>query len=191
MNWTVDTIRSPRRWFTFIVGITVLGLFWIWASAVPVESTTGGRIPSPQEGFQAPDFTLEGLEGDQVTLSNLAGRPVIVNLWASWCPPCRAEMPALEAVYETYMDDGLEILAVNMTSQDSLPQAVAFVQELGLTFPILLDRNGEAARLYQSRALPSTFFIDSEGVVYRVVIGGPMSEVLLQTTVEELLEASR
>jgi peroxiredoxin len=191
MNWVVDTIRSPRRWFPLVVVITIFGLFWIWASAVPAESTTSGRIPSPQEGFLAPEFTLERLEGGEIGLSDLAGQPVIVNLWASWCPPCRAEMPALEAVYQTYADDGLEILAVNMSSQDSLPQAASFVQELGLSFPILLDRNGEVARLYQSRALPSTFFVDTEGVIYRVVIGGPISEVLLQSTVEELLEASR
>ncbi len=191
MNWIVDTIRSPRRWFSLVIGITILGLFWTWASAVPAESTTSGRIPSPQEGFLAPEFTLERLEGEEIGLSDLVGQPVIVNLWASWCPPCRAEMPALEAVYRTYADEGLEILAVNMSSQDSLPQATVFVQELDLSFPILLDRNGEVARLYQSRALPSTYFVDADGVVYRVVIGGPISEVLLQTTVEELLEASR
>jgi cytochrome c biogenesis protein CcmG/thiol:disulfide interchange protein DsbE len=191
MTWIVDTIRAPRCWFSFVAVITFLGFFWIWASAVPAESTTSGRIPSPQEGFLAPEFTLERLGGEEIGLSDLAGQSVIVNLWASWCPPCRAEMPALEAVYQTYADDGLEILAVNMSTQDSLPQAAAFVQDLGLSFPILLDRQGEVARLYQSRALPSTFFIDSQGVIYRVVIGGPISEVVLQTTVEELLEASR
>jgi thiol-disulfide isomerase/thioredoxin len=128
------------------------------------------------------------MNGETVTLSELRRSVVVVNLWASWCPPCRAEMPALQQVYERNRDRGLEILAVNTTYQDSEAEAVAFVDEVGISFPILLDRTGAMARAYQLRAMPSTFFINREGVILKVILGGPMSEATLQTAVEELLE---
>ncbi|OGO19551.1 MAG: hypothetical protein A2Z14_06510 [Chloroflexi bacterium RBG_16_48_8] len=96
-------------------------------------------------------------------------------------------MPALQQVYENNRDRGLEVLAVNITYQDRETNARAFADEMGLSFPILLERTGEKARGYQLRAMPSTFFIDREGVIRRVILGGPMSEATLQTVVEELL----
>ena len=183
-----DWVARPGRWFP-IMGVTLaLGLAWIWASAVPAAATTGGLIPSPREGFLAPDFTLELLGGGQVTLSELRGKGVVINLWASWCPPCRAEMPAIQQVYEKTKGRGLAVLAVNTTFQDSERDAAGFVQELGLTFPVPLDRSGAVSRQYQLRALPSTFFVDREGVIRKVIIGGPMSEATIQTAVEEILE---
>jgi len=183
-----DWVARPGRWFP-IMGVTLaLGLAWIWVSAVPAEATTGGQIPSPREGFLAPDFTLELLGGGEVTLSELRGKGVVINLWASWCPPCRAEMPAIQQVYEKTKGRGLAVLAVNTTFQDSERAAAAFIQELGLTFLVPLDRDGTVSRQYQLRALPSTFFVDREGVIRKVIIGGPMSEATIQTAVEEILE---
>jgi peroxiredoxin len=167
--------------------VFVLGLIWIWFSAEPTSATTGGQIPSPREGFLAPEFTLEALSGQPVTLSELRGKVVIINLWASWCPPCRAEMPALQRVYEEYQDQGVEVLAVNTSHQDSEDEAVAFVTEKGLTFPILFDRTGETSRKYQLRAMPSTYFVDHEGLIQKVILGGPISEATFQTAVEQLL----
>ena len=97
-------------------------------------------------------------------------------------------MPALQEVYLANRDRGLEVLAVNTTYQDQESAAVAFVQDFNLTFPILLERTGDVARQYQLRAMPSTFFVDREGLIRKVIIGGPMSEVTLQTAVEELLQ---
>lgn len=181
-------LQDAIRWSLVVTGAAILGGLWIWASAVPVEATTGGLIPSPREGFLAPDFTLESLSGDQISLSDMRGKAIVLNLWASWCPPCRAEMPALQRVYQENHDRGLQVLAVNMTAQDSLTDVEAFVQEFNLTFPILLDTSGEVGNAYLMRALPTTFFIDREGVIQRVIVGGPMSEVTLQSTVEQLLE---
>ena len=164
------------------------GLAWIWLSAAPSGTTTSGRIPAPQAGFLAPDFTLQTPDGDTVTLSELRGRPVLINLWASWCSPCRQEMPAIQRAYDLYRDDGFVVLAVNVTAQDNETAALAFADELGLSFPILMDRKGEVARLYENRALPSTYFVDAEGVISEVVIGGPMAEALLVTRVQTLLE---
>jgi thiol-disulfide isomerase/thioredoxin len=123
-----------------------------------------------------------------MTLSEQTGKVVIINLWASWCPPCRAEMPALQEVYLENRERGLEVMAVNTTFQDQESTAVSFVQEFGLTFPILMDRSGDVSRQYLLRAMPSTFFVDREGVIRKVIIGGPMSEATLQTAVEELLQ---
>ncbi len=186
---TIEAFVKSRRWYGFIALVLVAGAGWIWLSTVPVAAATGGRIPSPRKDFLAPDFTLELLSGGEVILSEQKGKGVIVNLWASWCPPCRAEMPAIQRVYEANRDRGLEVLAVNTTYQDSEQAAADFVAEYGLTFPIPLDRTGAVARQYQLRALPSTFFVDREGVIQKVIIGGPMSEATIQTAVEEILEA--
>lgn len=180
---------APLYRLTVLIAL-IFGAVWIANSAVPPGQTTQGKIPAPRAGFVAPDFTLSTLDGESVTLSALQGRPVVVNLWASWCGPCRAEMPALQRVYETYRETGLVILAVNATNQDNVTAAQAFVTENGLTFPILLDSDGGASRLYELRALPSTYFIRPDGIIEEVVIGGPMAEALLRTRVEKLLALS-
>jgi cytochrome c biogenesis protein CcmG/thiol:disulfide interchange protein DsbE len=181
-------LTDSRRWTLATASILVLGVIWTFASRVPVAATTGGAPPpSPREGFSAPDFTLETLDSDQVSLSDLRGKAVLVNFWASWCPPCRAEMPAIEKVYRTYKDLGLEVLAVNTTNQDEVDAASAFVQELGLTFPIPLDRTGAVSASYTLHGLPSSYFVDPDGVIRSVVVGGPMSEALIQSKVEDLL----
>lgn len=186
-KWTAEWIGRPSRWLPLMGVALVLGAGWTWISAAPAAATTGGQIPSPRQGFLAPDFTLELLGGGQVTLSELRGKPVVINLWASWCPPCRAEMPAIQRVFERSQDRDLVVLAVNTTFQDSERAALDFIEELGLTFPVPLDRTGTVSRSYQLRALPSTFFVDREGIIRKVIIGGPMSETTIQTTVEEIL----
>ncbi|HEX9617521.1 MAG TPA: TlpA disulfide reductase family protein [Anaerolineales bacterium] len=170
------------------IAFLLVSAAWVWASAAPPGSTTGGRIPAPRPGFLAPDFRLQTLEGETAGLADLAGRPVLINLWASWCPPCRAEMPAMQRVYEDFKGQGFEILAVNATDQDNLPSARAFVDSLGLTFPILLDPSGEVSAAYELRALPTSFFVDRQGVIREVVVGGPMSEALLRIRVQQLFE---
>jgi peroxiredoxin len=187
-SWVAEWIAKPSRWFPLMGLALALGAAWILMSVAPAAATTGGLIPSPREGFLAPDFTLDLLDGGQVTLSDLRGKGVVINLWASWCPPCRAEMPAIQRVFESSQDRGLVVVAVNTTFQDSERAAQAFVQEFGLTFPVALDRTGVVSRSYQLRALPSTFFVDREGIIRKVIIGGPMGEATIQTTVEEILE---
>lgn len=184
----LNAMSHRSQWLSLMAIALVVGLAWVWLSAVPSSSTTDSTVPSPREGFVAPDFTLEGIDGETLTLSDLRGSVVVINFWASWCPPCRAEMPALQEVYENTRERELEILAVNTTYQDNEADAVALVDEMGLDFTILLERTGEMARLYQLRAMPSTFFIDREGIIRKVILGGPMSEATLQTAIEELLE---
>jgi len=180
-------MQQTQRRILFLI-LLAAGFAWILFSADKSGTSTAGKIPAPQTGFLAPDFALKTLEGETIQLSDLRGQPVLVNLWATWCPPCRAEMQTLETVYNDYKDQGFIVLAVNMTSQDD-PQAVLpFVTERGLTYPILLDDKGEIAKAYQMKSLPSSFFINRDGTIYEVVIGGPMAEALLRTRIEEMLK---
>ncbi|HBX68760.1 MAG TPA: hypothetical protein DEH25_05100 [Chloroflexi bacterium] len=112
---------------------------------------------------------------------------MLVNFWASWCPPCRSEMPAMQEIYQQYGPDDFVILAVNNTQADNLADIQNFVDERGLTFPILLDNTGQVSAAYQVRSLPTSFFIDREGIIREVVIGSPMAEALLRTRAENLI----
>lgn len=178
------TPASRRFLYTIILG---LGLLWIYLSA-DKDASTSGIAAAPQQGFPAPDFELLNTSGEMVKLSELRGQAVLVNLWATWCPPCRAEMQSIEKVYNEYKDQGFVVLAVNMTYQDSRDEIAPFVTKQGLTFPILLDETGDMANAYQLRSLPSSYFIGRDGIIKEVVIGGPMAEALLRTRIEAILK---
>mgnify|MGYP001614082844 CR=1 FL=1 len=177
---------SQRRLIYFI--ILASGLAWIFTSTDKSHASNSGTVPAPQQGFLAPDFELTATTGETIRLSDLRGQAVLVNLWATWCPPCRAEMKSIEKVYNEYKDQGFVVLAVDMTYQDDPLAIMPFVNEHGLTFPILLDETGTMAKDYQLRSLPSSFFINRDGIINEVVIGGPMAEALLRTRVEEILK---
>lgn len=174
-----------RLLYLMILG---LGLVWIFVSADKSGTSTAGKIPAPQQGFLAPDFDLKTPAGESIRLSDLRGQAVLVNLWATWCPPCRAEMKSIEKVYQEYKAQGFTVLAVNMTYQDDPLAIMPFVNEQKLTFPILLDETGEMGEAYQLRSLPSSYFIRRDGFINEVVIGGPMSEALLRTRIEDILK---
>ncbi len=175
------------RFSTWMTWALILGLIWTVISRVQPTSAQTSTGSVPKEGFTAPDFTLSLLDGGTVTLSALKGKVVLVNFWTSWCPPCRKEMPAIESVYRSYKDLGLVVIGLNLTAQDSKQEAASFAQEIGVTFPIALDLDNSVGNLYRVTALPTSFFIDRNGVIRSVIVGGPMSEALIQTKVEELL----
>jgi peroxiredoxin len=179
---------QPIQRSAFYVTVLIAALVWIFISADRAGTSTAGQIPAPREGFLAPDFSLQTPEGETIVLSELRGQAVLVNLWATWCPPCRAEMPAIQKLYDEYKDQGFVALAVNMTYQDDARAIAPFIQEYNLSFPILLEQTGEMARKYELRSLPSSYFINRAGIVQEVVIGGPMSEALLRTRIESILE---
>ncbi|NPA31821.1 MAG: TlpA family protein disulfide reductase [Chloroflexi bacterium] len=186
-------MSSPfdSKWKTWLVWpgwlLLAAALLWTWARRTQPGTLVQGRPPAPQVGFPAPDFTLPTLEGSTLRLSDLRGQAVILNFWASWCPPCKAEMPALQRVYEAYQPQGLVVVAVNVTAQDARPNVEAFVAEHGLTFPVALDLDARVAAAYRVHSLPTTFFIGPDGVIHDIVIGGPMAEALLRQRAEALL----
>lgn len=178
-------MQQNQRIILYIL-ILITGAAWTVLSADKTGTNTSGNT-APQTGFSAPDFTLQTPTGESYNLSELRGQAVLVNLWATWCPPCRAEMPAIEKMYQEYKDQGFIVLAINMTYQDDPFAVVPFTKEYGLTFPILLEETGDVAYAYQLRSLPSSYFIDRAGIIQEVVIGGPMSEALLRTRIEGIL----
>ena len=143
--------------------------------AAPTVSTSADAADiaaleiAPSQGALAPDFSLFNLEGEQITLSKLRGRPVMINLWATWCAPCRIEMPHIQDRFERYAGEGFLVLAVDFDEPAGI--VADFRDELGLTFDILLDPGAEVQELYRNRNYPSTFFIDENGVIQVQHIG--------------------
>jgi thiol-disulfide isomerase/thioredoxin len=172
----------------FSLALILLTSIWAIFTAATNQENAGEIYSAPQKGFIAPDFVLNDLSGKEYQLSSLQGNIIIVNVWASWCKPCQYEMPAMQEIYEKYKDSGLILLAVNNTYQDNVSDVLEFVSENNLTFPILLDVEGFVSDQYQVQALPSTFFIDKAGKISEIVIGGPMSETLIESKIKELQE---
>lgn len=187
-GYTSAMIWVSRKWNLISLVILLLAGGWIALSAISSDRTAQELIAAPREGFLAPDARVLDASGQEIPLSSLRGKPVILNFWASWCKPCQAEMPTLQKIHQDYAPRGLIILGVNATYQDRASFALAFAQEMKLTFPIYFDVTGKAAGEYQVRALPSTYFIDAKGVIRKVVIGGPIAEALLRSQARLLLE---
>lgn len=139
------------------------------------------------KGETAPDFELMTLDGETARLSDYKGKKVILNFWASWCPPCRAEMPDMQKYYEEQAaGENVEILAVNLTTEDrGMEKISAFIEEFNLTFPIPMDSEGDIGKLYQAVAIPTTYMIDTEGRVRNKIVG-PMSEQMMEEFIGDM-----
>jgi peroxiredoxin len=151
------------------------------------EATTRG-VNNAQRGLEpgqlAPDFTLQFADGTKTQLSDWQGQPIVLNFWATWCAPCREEMPEFVAAYDRYQDDGLVIVGVN--AQESASQAAEFMGNFGMDFPVALDERGDVQQLYNVRGLPTTVFIDREGRIVERWAG-----LLRASALEELLAEIR
>jgi len=138
-----------------------------------------------QAGNKAPDFELETLSGEQLKLSDLQGKKVILNFWATWCPPCKEEMPEMQEYYDEHQDE-VEILAVNLTDSESDVQTVSdYIEEYSYTYPIPLDKEATVSEEYKIFSVPTTYFIDTEGIVQQSRIG-PMTYEFMDETVNSL-----
>ncbi len=180
----VKSMRGSRAYW-FVALLFLLGAAWTWVNRLPEANVSdASTLAEPHATFAAPPFTLSSTTGDKVDLGALHGQVVVVNFWATWCPPCRAEMPALDQVYRARKEAGLRVLAVNQ--QEDAASVQSFGQQLGLSFPLLLDPNGAVNVRYQVRALPSTFFIDRRGIIRQVVVG-PLTRAGMEAQVNALL----
>jgi len=154
-------------------------------TATPRPTAAQARPAVPKAGAEAYDLTLNNLDGEPVTLSDLRGKKVMLNFWASWCGPCRIEIPHMIEVYDEYHEDGLEIVAVNLREpQETVEQAV---EALEMPFTILLDEQGEIGRAYYVRGIPTSVFINEEGIIESVQVGS-LSEELLREHIEALMQ---
>lgn len=148
-------------------------------------NTQNSKTAQVKEGYPAPDFELPTLEGETIKLSDYRGKKIILNFWASWCPPCKAEMPFMQSFYEKNKDK-VEIVAVNLTNIDNGRTAIKeFVEDYGLTFPIPLDEEGEIGQLYQAFSIPTSYIIDSNGIITKKVIG-PMDEEMMEALTKNI-----
>jgi thiol-disulfide isomerase/thioredoxin len=178
--------RSSWLWWAAALLLLAAGGWWVWASRMPEESLSALRTPAPAVGHPAPGFNSTLLSGEPISLAGLQGTPVVLNFWATWCGPCRAEMPALERAAQRY-DGRAVILGVNQAEDPAVIQE--FVEEYGITFPIVLD--GDQAIGYDAYAvsgLPTTYFIDGDGVIRRLWMG-EMNSITLEEGIAEILQS--
>jgi cytochrome c biogenesis protein CcmG/thiol:disulfide interchange protein DsbE len=126
--------------------------------------------PSPMEGKQAPDFDLPSLGGKNVRLADLKGKVLFINIWATWCLPCREEMPSMEKLYHLLKGADFEMIGISV-DKDPEKSVAPFVKELGLTFPILLDPKSETAAKYKITGVPETYLVAPNGVIIHHLIG--------------------
>lgn len=138
-------------------------------------------------GGQAPDFRLSQLDGQSVSLSNFQGKPVLMNFWSSRCPPCCAEMPFIQEIFEDeeWSDKGLVILAINIG--ESPPTAKSFMESYGLSFPVLLDAKQDVALKYNIRAIPTTFLVDKSGIIQAKIIGAFPNKAAIEKSLGQII----
>ncbi|WNB92805.1 redoxin domain-containing protein [Bacillus sp. NEB1478] len=163
-----------------VVSILVTALFFAVVTNGPfsdkksdtaaIETAASGLNP----GNHAPDFRLQTLDGKTIKLSDLKGKVVLLNFWATWCPPCRAEMPEMVRFYNERSSEKIEILAVNLTDSDTVGNVKKFTKDYKLPFPVLLDSAGTVGDIYKTVTIPTTFVIDAKGTIKEKHIG-PMS----------------
>lgn len=174
-----------------IIGLVVIMIFTFVKKQIndnnAISEEQLGKEVGINKGQYAPDFTMETLDGEKLTLSDLKGKKVILNFWATWCPPCKKEMPHLQKYYEkNAKDENVEIVAVNLTYySQTIEQVEEFAKSYDLSFPIPLMEDSKIGETYEILTIPSTFFIDTEGRIQHQVLG-PLDENLLSDYVSKL-----
>lgn len=178
---------------TVIVGLAIIGLVWYFdspsgaGSSQSITLTAAASGPAPKIGREAPDFSVQTLDGQTYNLSDFRGQPVWINFWASWCPPCRAENPDIQAVYEANKADGLVVLGIAIGEEDGTVRG--YVDRTGLTYDIGLDRGTDIAAKYRIVGIPTHFFIDRDGILREWRIGS-MSKKTMEKKVAEVMVAA-
>ncbi|QQK79799.1 TlpA family protein disulfide reductase [Salicibibacter cibi] len=164
-----------KKWISALV---------VFIAVIIIGAIVYENISSPpvgvNQGEQAPAFELPDVDGESISLSDFDGDFVVLNLWASWCEPCIREFPVLDQVHETYENDGVNVVAVNMTTTERRPEdAVEFLDENPVTMPIAFDEEGEFADDYPpTDGMPTTYFINEDGIIVDIVIGEITEEML-------------
>jgi peroxiredoxin len=164
--------RKARKKSPPVVPMFVMGAVFIIGAALIIalsansdkaQQNTSYLIPPASVNRAAPDLTLTDLEGKTVSLSDYKGQVVLVNNWATWCPPCLAEIPELQAYYDVHADEGFVLIGIE--AGEPVSEVAAFVQSHGLTYPIWPDPNTRAVNAFQNGSLPSSYVIDRDGII--------------------------
>lgn len=154
--------------------LILLAGVWFVSSCKPSPSTSGAtpiaNEEAPRIGYYAPNFRLPTLNGGEMSMAGLGGKVVFLNFWATWCGPCRAEMPSMEALYRDFKKDGLEILAIS-SDLEGAPAVKPFVGEMNLSYPILLDPDFRVDDKYLIQSVPTTVIVDRNGVITHRIVG--------------------
>ncbi len=165
-----------RKLVTMAAALSIsASLLLVWINVINAEdrsleslyASVGIERISPP--IEAADFTLKNLEGLEVSLKDFQGKLVFLNFWATWCGPCRYEMPSMEKLWQNFKENEFVILAVDL--REGKEEVESFMKENGLTFPVLLDSRGQVGSIYGVRAIPTTYFIDSGGIIVGRAIG--------------------
>ncbi|MBI4787861.1 MAG: redoxin domain-containing protein [Chloroflexi bacterium] len=160
-------------------GLSLAGL-----NAAP--SSGSARPTTVKVGDLAPEFILKSMTGDEIVLSKLEGRPVIINFWATWCGPCREEFPALVRKYKQYQEQGLVIIGINFQDENSDEGIRTFMRNTLVNFPIVRDTGERVGRMYRVNGLPTSIFVDRKGIVRDIVVGGPMTDDFLDKQIAKI-----
>lgn len=177
-----STAGHRPAWKRWVMGITLGAASLLLLGILLVPRSDAETVL--QVGQAAPDFELESVEGEQIKLSDLKGQPVILNFWATWCPPCRREMPDFQQVYDQHHEQGLQLFGINVG--ESKVAVADFRDRVGVSFPILIDSKETAQTAYKIMPLPATYFIDRDGVI-RGVYPFQMTRAQIEDEVKRLL----
>jgi peroxiredoxin len=185
--------KAPNRKTALYITLIAIGIFLVGGALIPYLSQAqmdaleaGGYARMPvRTDYPAPVLALDNLDGDPVSLADYHGQVVLVNNWATWCPPCKAEMPELNSYYEAHRDEGFVIVAIE--SGEPASQVAEFATSYGLSFPIWIDPLGAALETFGNFNLPSSYVIDRDGTV-RMFWTGPVDVITLEKYVTPLLE---
>jgi peroxiredoxin len=181
--------RSQQLLLAFVIGHALISTVAVntWERPLPGGELTrdgNGTVEGIRVGQRAPDFELEAAGGGKIKLSDYRGKKVLVNFWATWCPPCQVEMPHMQQFYNDYKDRDVVILSVNATKTEASQVVVnSFIRYWSLTFPVVFDAVGEVGDVYKVNAYPTTYVLDEQGVI-RKKVQGPMNKEMLQQAVK-------
>jgi cytochrome c biogenesis protein CcmG, thiol:disulfide interchange protein DsbE len=187
----LDNARLRRTGLAVLLGVAILGSVYLVERGNSQRTTMEiisapavAGLPAPRIGEPAPDFQVPGPDGQMISLSQFKGRPIWINFWASWCAPCRAEFPEMDAVYKRHQSDGLVLLAVSFAERPD--EVVSYLEKARPSFTIGIDQPGTVAGQYRVLGLPTHLFIDAEGIVREVRVG-PMNEALMEEKLAGIL----
>lgn len=175
----------------FVTAIAIMAINFFsdnQSATVTTNPTTpvSTQSQSLDRGAPAPNFTLTDQNGETVQLSDYRGKKVILNFWATWCPPCRAEMPHMQEFHEDQDNNDVEIVAVNLTAQDNGAEAIqSFIDEFGLTFTMPMDELGNVANTYQIRTVPTTYILNTKGEIAQKIVG-PMDAQIMKNQTDSI-----